>query len=79
MLTCLNMENQGNIDGLTERIQMAMEVRGMSQADLARATGMSTAQINHLVTGRTKDPQFRTILLVAKALDVRLDYLAGYK
>lgn len=62
---------------LAERIQFAMSERGMSQADLARKTGMTTANIAYIVNGKTKDPRFQSILLIAKALDVPLDYLAG--
>lgn len=77
MLNIIDVKNGGNIDGLAERIGAAMEARGMSQADMARATGMSTAQVNLIVKGKTKDPQFRSILLIAEALDVSLNYLAG--
>lgn len=64
---------------LAERIQFAMEMRGMTQADLARATGMSTAVIAQIVTGKTKDPLFGNVIKIAKALDVSLNYLAGWK
>lgn len=64
-------------DTLAERIQYAMKVRGMSQADLARATGISTSNVAHIVTGKTKDPQLSNVLKIAQALDVSLDYLAG--
>ena len=64
---------------LAERIQYAMDKRGMSQADLARATGMRTSKISYIVTGATKDPQFESVIKIAKALDVSLNYLAGIK
>ena len=59
------------------RLQEAMDARGLKQVDLSRLTGLSTAQINHLVSGRTKDPKIKTFLLIADALGVSLDYLAG--
>lgn len=62
---------------LAERIQYAMEQRNMSQADLARATGISTANIANIVTGKTRDPQFSNVVKIALALDVSLTYLAG--
>lgn len=65
------------VSTLAERIQYAMKVRGMSQADLARATGISTSNVAHIVTGKTKDPQLSNVLKIAQALDVSLDYLAG--
>jgi len=62
---------------LAERIRFAMEMRGMTQADLARATGMNTSNIAYIVTGQTKDPRFDSVVKIARALDVSLEYLAG--
>ena len=62
-----------------ERVRHALEVREMSQADLARLTGMSQAVISQIVNGKTKDPHFSRVVAIAKALDVSLNYLAGYK
>lgn len=64
---------------LAERIQYAMDMRGMTQADLARATGMHTSNIAYIVTGQTKDPRFESVIRIAQALDVSLNYLAGIK
>lgn len=64
---------------LADRIQFAMDMRDMSQADLARATGMSTALIAQIVSGRTKDPHLSNVVKIARALDVSLNYLAGWK
>lgn len=54
-----------------------MDERGLKQVDLCELTGLSSAQVNHLVTGKTKDPKLSTALVVAKALKVSLDFLAG--
>lgn len=64
---------------LGERIQNALDVRGMTQADLARATGLSTGLIAQIVSGRTKDPRFSNVVKIARSLDVSLEYLAGRK
>lgn len=61
----------------TERLNHVLNEKGMKQADLCRATGLSSAQVTHLVTGRTKDPTLPTAVKIADALDVSLDYLAG--
>ena len=66
-------------DTLAERIQRAMDKRGVTQADLARMTGITTSNIAYIVNGKTKDPRFQSVMLIAEALDVSLDYLAGYK
>ena len=48
-----------------ERIQNALEVREMTQADLARMTGMSQAVISQIVSGKTKDPHFSRVVAIA--------------
>ena len=63
--------------GLAERINYIMKERGMLQADLARESGLSTAVVAQIVTGKTKDPRFMSVVRIAKALDVPLEYLAG--
>lgn len=62
---------------LSERIQYAMDKRNITQADLARMTGMTTSNIAYIVNGKTKDPRFQSVLLIADALGVSLNYLAG--
>ena len=62
---------------LAGRINYALERRGMKQADLARTSGLSTAQIAQIATGKTKDPRFMSVVKIAKALDVTIDFLAG--
>ena len=63
----------------SERLQMLMDERGWSQADLARITGMPTSNIAYLVNGKTKDPRLQTLIALANVFDVSLDYLTGYK
>lgn len=62
---------------LHERIQKAMDAKGYTQADLARETGLSTAIISQIVSGKTKDPRFTNIVKIATVLNVSLEYLAG--
>lgn len=66
-----------NSSSLSNRIQDAMDKRGWTQADLARMTGLSTAVVSQIVSGKTKDPRFMSVVKIAKALDVSLEYLAG--
>lgn len=60
-----------------ERLNEILEKREMKQADLCRLSGLSSAQVTYLISGRTKDPSLTTATKVANALDVSLDYLAG--
>ena len=62
---------------LAERIQHAMDEQEITQADLARMTGMTTSNVAYIVNGKTKDPRFQSVLLIADALGVSLNYLAG--
>ena len=62
-----------------DRLQMLMDERGWTQADLARETGINTSNIAYLVNGKTKDPRLQTLLLLADAFGVSLDYLTGYR
>lgn len=61
---------------LAERITNAMKQREMSQADLARETGLTTSNIAYLVNGKTTDPRLSTLIALSKALNVSLEYLA---
>ena len=67
----------GDENTLSYRLQKAMDKRDVTQADLARMTGLSTAIVSQIVSGKTKDPRFMSIVKIAKALDVSLEYLAG--
>lgn len=62
---------------LSERISYAMEKQGMTQADLARATGLSTGLVAQIVSGHTQDPRLSNVVKIADALHVPTDYLAG--
>lgn len=64
---------------LAERLQKAMDERNVTQADLARMTGMTTSNVAYIVNGKTKDPRLSSVLLIAEALDVSLNYLAGWE
>lgn len=61
---------------LADKLNAILDKRGLTQADLARMSGISTAQAAYLCTGRTKNPQFQTMVQIARALDVPLEYFA---
>jgi transcriptional regulator with XRE-family HTH domain len=64
---------------ISDNIQKALDANGMTQADLARKTGLSTAVISQIVSGKTKDPRLSNVITIANALGVSLDYLAGLR
>ena len=61
----------------TKRLLLLMDHKGISQVKLCELTGLSSAQVNHLAKGKTKDPKMSTAYKIAEALDVSLDYFAG--
>ena len=61
----------------SKRLQEAMLIAGMKQADLARATGLSKGGISNYVIGRY-EPKSDIISKLAKALDCSEMWLWGY-
>lgn len=66
-------------ENLSSRIRNVLDLRQMTQADLARKTGFSTALISQICSGKTNSPHFNIMVGIADALEVSLDYLAGRK
>lgn len=60
-----------------KRLQEAMDLAHMKQADLARATGLSKGGISNYVTGRY-EPKSDIISKLAKALNCSEMWLWGY-
>jgi transcriptional regulator with XRE-family HTH domain len=49
-------------------LRLAREMRGMSQRDLQKATGMTQVGISHIESGRSKNPHMLTRRAIAEAL-----------
>ena len=64
------MENSG------ERIKRALAIRGMSQAELARATGIPTSGISQYCRGKFRPKQDK-IYLMSQVLRVNPAWLMG--
>lgn len=58
-----------------ERFSAALKAKGWTMADLVRASGVDRAVIHRIKWGQT-DASFSTVIAVADALEVSLDYLA---
>jgi transcriptional regulator with XRE-family HTH domain len=58
------------------RLRLARESRGLSQADLAKKTGLQPAAISHFETGQ-RSPSFDNLRKLSDALNVSVDYLLG--
>ena len=60
----------------THRLRRACEVKEMTQAQVARKSGLEESALSHFATGRRK-PSFDNLRKLADALDVSADYLLG--
>lgn len=65
------------MDEIKNRIRKALEIRGMTFAELAKKTDISKASISQYVSGYTK-PKANRIYTIAKALEVSEVWLLGY-
>ncbi len=61
---------------LSEMIALARDVKGLSLRDLEKATGISNALLSQIETGKVREPSWRNMVKIAKALDLDLDRLA---
>ncbi len=75
------MDNRGymfermNIDTLSERLKLAMEEGGFTQASLAEAAGIAQPSVWKIATGKTKTSS--RVVELATALGVRPEWLAN--
>lgn len=59
------------------RIKRARETRGFTQAELAKKAGLTAIQISHIETGVKPSASAGTLVKLANALSVTVDYLLG--
>ncbi|WP_062306410.1 helix-turn-helix transcriptional regulator [Alicyclobacillus sendaiensis] len=64
------------LDGFGRRLRAFRKLKQMTQADLARAIGVSLATIGGIERG-TRQPSARLVQAIASALAVDLDELCG--
>lgn len=60
-----------------DRLKEAMDMRGVSQVDLANATGLSKPTISLYLSGR-REPNQKSLYLLGQALNVSEVWLMGY-
>lgn len=65
------------MESVKNRLREAMEIRGIRQQDLIDNYGFSSSTISQYVSGRNV-PKVKAIYRLAKALNVRPDWLAGF-
>lgn len=62
---------------LGELILVARECKGWSLRELEKRTGISNALLSQIETGHVKNPSWRNVVKIAKALDLKLNRLAS--
>lgn len=62
-----------------EALVIAMEMKGVKQAHIVKATGLSDAYVSMLVNGRIADPKFTTAEMVIHSLGMSLDEFSALR
>jgi len=62
---------------LGERLQAALELRDLTQGQLAHKARVRQGSISMIISGARKAPRVDTLAALAVALDVSLDWLMG--
>lgn len=61
---------------LGELVAVARECKGMTLRQLEKKTGITNAALSQIENGHVKDPGFRNVVKIARALGLKLDRLA---
>jgi transcriptional regulator with XRE-family HTH domain len=62
---------------LSERVRLAREAAGLTQAQLAKACGIAQPSVHDLESGRTKNPRSSSLLKIANALGQTPEWLVN--
>jgi transcriptional regulator with XRE-family HTH domain len=62
---------------LGELIAVARECKGWTLRELEKRTGISNALLSQIETGHIKEPSWRNVVKIAKALNLKLERLAS--
>jgi transcriptional regulator with XRE-family HTH domain len=61
---------------LHELLAVARECNGLSLRQLEQRCGISNALLSQIETGKIKEPSWRNVVKIARALNLKLDRLA---
>ncbi len=62
---------------LGELIAVARECKGWSLRELEKRTGISNSLLSQIETGHVRDPSWKNVVKIAKALGLKPDRLAS--
>lgn len=74
---CYYMIGGDYMDNTAQRIQRALNLRGMKQSDLVEKTGIGKSSISTYISG-SYEPKQKNLYKIAKALDVNEAWLLGF-
>ena len=57
-------------------VAVARECKGFTLRELEAATGIHNAILSQIETGKIREPSWRNMVKIARALDLKLDRLA---
>jgi transcriptional regulator with XRE-family HTH domain len=64
---------------LANRLRELREERGLTQKELAQALGLSSKSTITNYEQNDRDPDYETLIKIAKYFEVSIDYLLGHK
>ena len=64
------------ISGFSDNLKKAREIKGLSQTELAKRSGLQPSAVSHFETGR-RAPSFDNLKRLADTLEVTTDFLIG--
>ncbi len=62
---------------LAEMMAIGRECKGLTLRQLAKETGISHTVLSHMETGYIKEPSWRNVVKIARALNLKLERLAN--
>lgn len=63
------------VQGLGRRIQIALDMRGLSKNAVQKALGMAPSHLSRIVSGQREDITVSTLVMLARHLGVRYEWL----
>lgn len=63
--------------GFGNRLMKVLDMKEMTRADLRRLTGLKSSNLVPYIKNQNASPKLSTAMMIAEALEVSLDYLAG--
>ena len=70
----IHKERGFNMDTFAKRLRIAMDDRGMRQADIIKATGMTSSKVSQYLSGK-RSPKQDAVYLIASVLSVSAEWL----